>query len=100
MESIIKKTIREGSGSPITTNTMRTAKQRIRLHETAIEILEVIQWAEISMKTQKEFLDPDGFIGSFPKLRAKSLNRIDTLERAIVRLNERHAKVINQLQNS
>lgn len=55
-----------------------------RHHDECIKLLESIEEMQQRKERCKENLF--GFAGQFPRLRAKYINRIDTLDRAIVRL--------------
>ena len=74
---------------------MKTTKQRIRTHETLIEILEAIQSFEGYIQHRQESIN--GFAGTFPRLRNEYLHNIDIYQRCITRLNLRHSTLIKTL---
>jgi len=66
---------------------MKTTKDRLRTHQTIIEILEAIQTFENLIMSKMDSIN--GFAGTFRELRIKYTHDIDIYERCIVRLNER-----------
>lgn len=60
-------------------------------HYKAIELLDGINSFKNRIGMRKGSLK--GFAGTFPNLKAKYLNEIDTFERCIVRLEERYNKL-------
>lgn len=77
---------------------MKTIEQiqaEIEKHEKAIELLEAIQSLYRKIKLLNELIN--GFGGCFPSLKIKYLNDIDTIYRAINRLNDRYAKFLQTL---
>ena len=72
------------------------ASELISTHEKAIEILEGIKSFSCQIKIRVESVN--GFPGTFPDLRKRYLNEIDTKKRCIIRLKERYVKLLNTLQ--
>lgn len=66
-------------------------KDLIEKHEKAIEILEAIEHFKRRKKMSIEMIN--GFQGTFPRLRAKLVNRVDTINRCIKRLEERYGNI-------
>ncbi len=66
----------------------------IKKHEKAIECLEAIR--TFQKRKRMEIGSIESFPGTFPRLRAKSVNRIDTLNRCINRLILRYNKLMNE----
>ena len=62
-------------------------------HQMCIEILEGIMNFEQRKKHRIESID--GFAGTFPELRRKYLNDIDTIDRCIKRLEQRYHRVLH-----
>lgn len=63
----------------------------IKKHLTSIKILEGIQIFE--RRKQNKFESINGFAGTFPALRKKMLNEVDTINRCIKRLQSRYDKL-------
>lgn len=63
--------------------------EMIKSHERSVEILEAIQ----SFKHKKKFIvecSIGGFAGTFPRLRAKYENDVDTINRCIMKLYNKY----------
>ena len=67
----------------------------IEKHQLCIEILEGIKHFENKKKHRIEIIE--GFPGTFPRLRRKYINDIDTINRCIKRLEQRYKSVLNGL---
>lgn len=63
-------------------------------HQMCIEILEGIMYFEQRKKHTIESID--GFAGTFPELRRKYVNDIDTINRCIKRLEQRYKRILNE----
>ncbi len=62
-------------------------------HQMCIEILEGIICFEQRKKHRIESIE--GFAGTFPELRKKYENDIDTINRCIKRLEQRYKRILN-----
>ncbi len=62
-------------------------------HQMCIEILEGIMCFEQRKKHRMESIE--GFAGTFPELRKKYVNDIDTINRCIKRLEQRYNRILN-----
>jgi hypothetical protein len=69
-------------------------KKEIKKHELCIEILEGISHFQNSIKLKKDSIT--GIAGTFPELRSKYLDNIDTYKRCIKRLEQRYNKILNE----
>lgn len=67
----------------------------INKHQMCIEILEAIMHFENRKKNIAESIE--SIAGTFPDLRRKYVNDIDTINRCITRLQERYSRVYNGL---
>lgn len=65
----------------------------INKHQTCIEIIEAIMHFERRKKHIVESIE--SIAGTFPDLRRKYVNDIDTINRCITRLQERYNRVLN-----
>lgn len=73
----------------------KNASVLIKKHERAVEILEAIQSFEKRIELNKESIN--GFPGTFPQLRQKYENRIDTIQRCIKRLYRMYNSLMNEI---
>ena len=64
-------------------------------HQMCIEIIEGIMHFEQRKKHRIESIE--GFAGTFPELRRKYINDIDTINRCIKRLWQRYQRIMNGL---
>lgn len=71
---------------------VNTAKH-IKKHEECIKILEAIQ--DFEKRRAMKIQNIQGFGGTFPRLRAKYVNDVDTINRCIVRLQLKHINIVN-----
>lgn len=62
-------------------------------HQMCIEILEGMKYFESRKKRVIENIE--GFAGTFPELRKKYVNDIDTINRCIKRLEQRYKRILN-----
>ena len=65
-------------------------------HKKAIELLEGIKGLEKRKELTIDSLN--GFAGTFPELRRKYLNRIDTLSKCIDKLTLKYQIILNPVQ--
>lgn len=65
-------------------------------HRRAVELLEAVM--EMEHRKQNRIDDINGIPGTFPSLRAKLKNRVDTINRVIVRLENRYFKTAIEIQ--
>ena len=72
-----------------------SSRSLIDKHQMCIEILEGIMHFELRKKYRIESVE--GFAGTFPELRRKYVNDIDTINRCIKRLEQRYQRVMNGL---
>ena len=72
-----------------------SSRSLIDKHQMCIAILEGIMHFEQRKKHRIESIN--GFAGTFPELRRKYLNDIDTINRCIKRLEQRYQRVLNDL---
>ena len=70
-----------------------SSRSLIEKHQMCIEILEGIMHFEQRKKLRIERIE--GFGGTFPELRRKYVNDIDTINRCIKRLEQRYNSVLN-----
>lgn len=70
-----------------------SSRSLIDKHQTCIEILEGIIRFEQRKKHKIESIE--GFAGTFPELRKKYVNDIDTINRCIKRLEQRYKRILN-----
>jgi len=70
-----------------------SSRSLINKHQMCIEILEGIMHFEQRKKQRIESIE--GFPGTFPELRKKYVNDIDTINRCIKRLEQRYKYVLN-----
>jgi hypothetical protein len=70
-----------------------SSRSLIEKHQTCIEILEGIIRFEQRKKHRIESIE--GFAGTFPELRKKYVNDIDTINRCIKRLEQRYKRILN-----
>jgi len=70
----------------------------IEKHQSCIEILEGIKHFE--KKKERKIESINGFAGTFPELRLKYINDIDTINRCIERLVLRYQTILQQILNS
>lgn len=73
-----------------------SSRSLIDKHQMCIEILEGIMHFEQRKKHRIESIE--GFAGTFPELRRKYVNDIDTINRCIKRLEQRYKRVLNGIQ--
>ena len=73
---------------------MKNTNELIKKHESCILILEAIQFYNRRISLNEESIN--GFAGTFPRLKTKYLNDIDTIERCIKRLEQRYNNALNQ----
>jgi len=68
-------------------------ESEIERHDKAEKILQAI----LSFRNKKKAIIShiEGFGGTFPRLRAKYVNDVDTINRCINRLHSRYKKVMN-----
>ena len=72
-----------------------SSRSLIDKHQTCIEILEGIIRFKQRKKHRIESIE--GFAGTFPELRKKYVNDIDTINRCIKRLEQRYKRILNGL---
>lgn len=70
-----------------------SSRSLIDKHQMCIEILEGIMHFEQRKKHRIESIE--GFAGTFPELRRRYVNDVDTINRCIKRLEERYKRVLN-----
>jgi len=70
-----------------------SSRSLIDRHQMCIDILEGIMQFEQLKKHRIESIE--GFAGTFPELRRKYVNDIDTINRCIKRLEQRYKRVLN-----
>lgn len=70
-----------------------SSRSLIDKHQMCIEILEGIMHFEQRKNHRIESIG--GFAGTFPELRRKYVNDIDTINRCIKRLEQRYKRVLN-----
>lgn len=70
-----------------------SSRSLIDKHQMCIEILEGIMCFEQRKKHRIESIE--GFAGTFPELRKKYVNDIDTINRCIKRLEQRYNRILN-----
>ena len=70
-----------------------SSRSLIDIHQMCIEILEGIMRFEQRKKHRIESIE--GFAGTFPELRKKYVNDIDTINRCIKRLEQRYKRILN-----
>ena len=75
--------------------TVSELMQTCRSLKMCIEILEGIMYFEQRKKHRIESIE--GFAGTFPELRRKYVNDIDTINRCIKRLEQRYKSVLESL---
>ena len=69
----------------------------IKKHKEALKCLEAIN--TFKERKQHKIDSIHGFPGTFHRLRAGLIKRIDTIHRCINRLTLRHNKIVNELLN-
>lgn len=72
------------------------AKTAIERHQTCIEILEAVSHFQNMIQLKVDSIN--GFPGTFPELRNKYYHNIEIYKKCIVRLIQRHDKILNSIQ--
>lgn len=73
-------------------------REKINLHLKGLEILEAIK--ALQKRNESSIENINGFPGTFPRLKKKYENDIDTRNRCIERLLIRHNIVVSKLYKS
>ena len=81
-----------GSINPTYQEQTNNLKSLMDKHQCCIEILEAIQHFQQRIKQTKENIN--GFAGTFPDLKRKYINDLDTLYRCVERLSIRYVNVM------
>jgi septation ring formation regulator EzrA len=68
-----------------------TIETQIKLHERCLEILQAIQSLKVRRQCNRDSLN--GFQGTFPSLRRRLENNIDTLDKCIIKLNNKYQNI-------
>ena len=64
-------------------------------HNRCIELLEAIH--DLQRRKSRVIENIEGFIGTFPESRAKCVNRVDTLNRCITRMEAAYYREVEKL---
>lgn len=71
--------------------TEMTIETQIKRHERCLEILQAIQSLKVRRQCNRDSLN--GFQGTFPSLRRRLENNIDTLDKCIIKLNNKYQNI-------